>query len=363
MQGIAAFPGRVEPDFVDIPEPRAPGPGQVLCRTLQLGVCGTDRDILQSTTPFVPPGENFLVLGHECLARVEAVGPDVPHLRSGDLVVPTVRRSPPHARHRVDLLNFGDYTERGIVALHGFSAPWWVDDPQYLYQVQPDLAAVAVLTEPLAVAEKGLHEAQLLQEARCGANFWTEAPPRVLVTGLGPIAFAGILASVARGWPTTVYGRDSVATFRATLAQRLGANYLPAESVNLAPQDVEKDGFDLILECTGSDAVTVELTGTLASRGICVWLGSSRLPNPAPHNVALMMRNGLLRNHLHLGSVNAAPRDFEQALLDLAWWQLRQPQTLAALLTDHVAPRDSLEHYLTRKTQGIKTVLHYDNAM
>ena len=84
MRGVASFVGSTAPRFVDLPEPGEPATGQVLCRTLELGICGTDRDILASAQPWTAPQSEFLVLGHECLARVEAVGPGVLNLRPGD---------------------------------------------------------------------------------------------------------------------------------------------------------------------------------------------------------------------------------------------------------------------------------------
>src|SRR5436189_4202064 len=93
MFAIAAHPNSTEPTIVDIPEPRQPGPGEVLCRTLEVGVCGTDREILHSAAPVTPSDASFLVLGHECLARVEAIGSDVTTLAIGSLVTPLVRRA------------------------------------------------------------------------------------------------------------------------------------------------------------------------------------------------------------------------------------------------------------------------------
>lgn len=361
MRGIAAFPDRRKPEFAEIPEPSPPGPTEVLCRTLKLGICGTDREILQSAKPWKPPAAEFLILGHECLARVESVGEEVARLRPGDLVVPTVRRGPVGAEHRIDMQSFGNYTERGIVQLHGFSVPLWVDDERYLYRIDsPELAEVAVFTEPLAVAEKGVNEALALQRARLGEEAWTEPPPRVLVTGLGPIAFAGVLACLARGWEVTLYGRDEPDTFRAALGQQLGAHYLSAAEANFAPSDVEETGYDFILECTGSDALTVRVSGLLASRGVMVWLGAARVPQPADHNVARMMRDAVVRNHLHVGCVNAAPRDFRYALDHLEYFLQSQPENLRQLLTAHLSPEESLWHYHNREPQGIKTVLVYD---
>ena len=57
---------------------------------------------------------------------------------------------------------------------------------------------LAVFAEPLAVAEKGINEAHTLQRARLGETCWTGNGPRVLVTGMGPIGFAAVIACVAR---------------------------------------------------------------------------------------------------------------------------------------------------------------------
>jgi threonine dehydrogenase-like Zn-dependent dehydrogenase len=358
MQGIAAFAGSNAPQFVEVPKPRPIQADEVLCRTLELGVCGTDREILHSRRPLAPPGDEFLVLGHECLARIEQVGAAVGELKAGDLVVPAVRRRTPDAppQTRVDLLSFQHYTERGIVHEHGFSTPLWIDRPEHLYPVTADLAPWAVLTEPLSVAEKGVNEAVTIQQARLGAE-WR---PRVLVTGMGPIGFAALAASVCRGWPTTLYGRDPVDSFRAQLVTALGGSYLPAEQAAFSQRNANEQGYDLILECTGSDAVMVDSARALSARGVMVWLGSSRVPRPLELNVAQLMRDAVVRNHVHLGSVNAAPRDFLDALAHLDQLRVQRPQALSALITARVSPDESLWHYEHRQDQGIKTVVVFE---
>jgi threonine dehydrogenase-like Zn-dependent dehydrogenase len=357
LSAIAAFPGSTLPGIVSMPEPRSPGPGEVLCRTLELGVCGTDREILHSANPWVPPGEKFLVLGHECLGEVIAVGTGVTEYRAGDLIVPAVRRPKPGETRRLDYLPLGKFTERGIWSEHGFSVPRWLDRPEHLYRVPPAIASLAVFAEPLAVAEKGANEASNLQAARLGAQEWQNNPPRVLVTGMGPIGFAAVMAAVARGWPVSMYGRDEPDSFRAKLAKELGATYVPAEKVTWEPADAERDGFDLCLECTGSDEVMLSAAGTLRSCGIMVWLGSTRLPQTASRNVEKLMRDGLIRNHLHIGTVNAAPRDFHDALSHLAQLEKTHARQLASLFTARVKLEESLWHYEHRQPQGIKTVV------
>lgn len=358
---VGARNGLTAPELVEVPSPDtvALGRDDVLCRTLELGICGTDREILHSAAPSTPPGSDFLVLGHECLATVEAVGDAVQGWQPGDLAVPAVRRSLPDTTRRLDFLPLGKYVERGIWSEHGFSAPRWLDQSQHLFRVPSEIADVAVFTEPLAVAEKGVNEAHLLQRARLGDDAWQSERPRMLVTGMGPIGFAGVLAGMARGWEVTMYGRDPGDSFRAALAGRFGAAYVTAGETTFDRDDVERDGFDLVLECTGSDEVMVDAAKSLRSCGIMVWLGSSRRPQPATLDVAGMMRNGLLRNHLHLGSVNAAPRDFHDAIAHLTQLKQTHAPELRSLITARVTMHESLWHFENRQSQGIKTVIDY----
>jgi threonine dehydrogenase-like Zn-dependent dehydrogenase len=423
MRGVASFTKSTVPRFADVPEPADPAEGQVLCRTLELGICGTDRDILASAQPWTAPGAEFLVLGHECLARVEAVGSGVTNLRPGDLVVPLVRRAlalplgegrgegpsfrgfasertaheaPPRSHcdpttshadsqrparqslagsafpggawergrsRRVDLLPVGHYVERGIVTEHGFSLPYWLDEPRYLIPVEPEFRPLAVFTEPQAVAEKAVNEALRLQQARLGHDAWTEPPPRVLVTGLGPIAFAAVIAAVSRGWPTAVYGRDAESSLRAQLVAELGATYLPAAAVVLGSLDVERDGFDLVLECTGSEDVVLLAAQPMASCAVMVWLGSSRRQHAGEVNVARLVRDGLVRNQIFLGSVNAAVRDFHDAMAHLRQMHAANARAAEAVVTARVGlDDDALWHFEHRQPQGIKTVVVYDRT-
>jgi threonine dehydrogenase-like Zn-dependent dehydrogenase len=293
------------------------------------------------------------------------------------LAVPVVRRALGKQSRRPDLLPFGSFIERGIVREHGFSQPLWIDRPEHLFCVPPDIVDLAVLTEPLTCAEKGINEATVVQRARLSEgtgvspsgtgvapvspDVWTTAsPPHVLVTGMGPIGFAGVLAAVARGWPVTMLGRDQPNTFRAQLVERLGGRYLPMEASELPPDRIEADGYDLLLECTGSDDVLLHATASVRSCGVIVWVGSDRVPRPELRNVQKMVRDGLLKNHIHIGCVNAAARDFRDALRDLSLLAKDRRAELTALITARVKPADALPHYEHREPQGIKTVVMYE---
>src|SRR5215470_9396169 len=96
MKAIAVLPGKsgsahlaelAKPSVADV----AGGHG-VLVKVLRVGVDGTDREINAAEYGAAPPGYDFLVIGHEGLGRVEAIGSEVSFLKPGDYVVATVRR-------------------------------------------------------------------------------------------------------------------------------------------------------------------------------------------------------------------------------------------------------------------------------
>jgi threonine dehydrogenase-like Zn-dependent dehydrogenase len=253
------------------------------------------------------------------------------------------------------------FVERGIVREHGFSQPLWLDRPEHLFRVPANITDLAVLAEPLSCSEKGINEAAILTCARLGDGAWSGAgAPRVAVTGMGPIGFAAVLAAVARGWPVTMFGRDAADTFRARLVERLGGSYRSLADLEVPSGEVERNGYDLLLECTGSDEVLLLAATSIRSCGVIVWLGSNRVPKPAMRNVDRLVREGLLRNHLHIGCVNAALRDFRDALAHLEQLAADRRAELDALITARVRPEDSLWHYEHRQPQGIKTVLVYE---
>ena len=81
MKGIV-FDGE-ELRVVEGLELRDPGPGEVIVRIANSGVCHSDVSVIDGTIPFPTP----VVLGHEGAGVVEAVGPGILDLEKGDHVV------------------------------------------------------------------------------------------------------------------------------------------------------------------------------------------------------------------------------------------------------------------------------------
>src|ERR1041384_6433543 len=92
MRAVAVFPSAKRVALIDHPAPPAPRDGEVELRMLDIGVCGTDREIARFEYGTPPAGESYLVIGHESLGEVVRTGAGVDSLHPGDLAVTTVRR-------------------------------------------------------------------------------------------------------------------------------------------------------------------------------------------------------------------------------------------------------------------------------
>lgn len=90
---MSSLSGKAPIALTDMPEPLLED-GPVLVETLSIGICGTDLDIVNGDYGMAPPGEEWLVIGHESLGRV-AEAPAETGFSAGDLVVGVVRRRDP----------------------------------------------------------------------------------------------------------------------------------------------------------------------------------------------------------------------------------------------------------------------------
>jgi alcohol dehydrogenase len=82
MRALYAAPGgRLR--FADVPAPRAPAPAGAIVHPIAASTCDIDRPIALGRLPFPLP----LHLGHECVAKVLAVGEHVRTVKPGDTVI------------------------------------------------------------------------------------------------------------------------------------------------------------------------------------------------------------------------------------------------------------------------------------
>ncbi len=196
----------------EVGEPE-PAPGQVRVRTQACGLCGSDVHAWRHDRGYewiAPP----VVLGHEAVGRVVALGDGVDHRWLGKRVVPV----------SIDGCGTCDLCERGLrqicpqrsvlgLSFDGAAAESFVVPEVRLVEIDEHLPApIAALTEPLSVACRSVAHVE-------GA---VDGPAKVVVSGPGPIGTMAALVLAQRGHDVVLTGIGNDEASRLPLARSLG---------------------------------------------------------------------------------------------------------------------------------------------
>jgi glucose 1-dehydrogenase len=373
MKAVAVFPESRQVKVIGQEDPRLIEPDQVMLRMLDVGICGTDKEICSFEYGTPPAGDDHLVIGHESLAEVVQAGPAVERLRVGDLVVPSVRRPCPHpgclacrSGHQ-DYCYTGDFRERGIKEAHGYMAEYAVDHERYMNLVPADLREIAVLAEPLTIAEKAL--AQIFWMMQHRPPWLDPQTPRqergrglsALVLGIGPVGLLGAMTLATAGFTTYVYSRELPPNPRIDLVAGIGATYVSSQSAAFGDLAAQIGNIDLVYEAVGHSHFALQALQVLGTNGIFVLTGVPGLQAFIEADPARLMRDMVLKNQVLLGTVNAGPEDFAASLRDLDSFRQRWPAVVSTLIAGRYPAEQAAELILGRPT-GIKSVITFELA-
>jgi threonine dehydrogenase-like Zn-dependent dehydrogenase len=369
MRAITVFPNdKAVKVIANHPEPKLELDTDVLLRIVDVGVCGTDREICRFDYGIPPNGSTYLVIGHESLGQVVRTGSAVTRVKPGDFVVTMVRRPCPHVTcrsctaGRQDFCFTGDFTERGIKGRHGFMTEQIVDDQKYMHAVPSHLRDIGILVEPLTIAEKALIQVWDVQKRLP----WT-APgivsgdghgQKAVVLGAGPVGLLGALALLTRGFDTWVYSRDPEIGPAADWVASVGAHYASSQTTRLKQLRAELGNIDLVYEATGASQLSFEALEVLGVNGVFCFTGVPGRKAPISIDADLLMRNMVLKNQLVFGTVNAGEDAFAAAVSDLAQFHARWPQQVKSLITGRFEAEAAID-LLTGQASGIKNVVSF----
>ncbi len=344
MKAVAVTPGTknsvhlqeiAPPKLHDIPNERG-----VLVKTLKVGVDATDREINDALYGNAPPGDNYLVIGHESFGIVEAVGKNVRNVRVGDYVCATVRRP---GGSIYDLIGTNDmtseetYYERGINLRHGFLTEQFVDDEEYIVRVPQALKNLHVLMEPMSCAAKAVYQAY---EAQRRLKVWR---PRVAyVLGAGQIGLLTTLVLRLRGIQVYTFARGKAPCLKSEIVSGYEANYVSTSEISMHDMVKQTGKPDLVVDATGNSKLAFEAMSVIGHNGVVVWTsitGGDRKIEVPSDNINIQW---VLGNKLLVGSVNANRDHFEMGIRDLALGEMMFPGVTERILT---TPVDGLNNY------------------
>src|SRR6266566_5811593 len=320
MKAIAVHPGKAgsihledvpKPSITDVPDGRG-----VLVRVLRVGVDGTDKEINAAEYGAAPPGDDFLIIGHENFGEVVEAGPNVPTtIRPGTYVVASVRRPGTSLYGKIGLQDFTTddvYYERGINLLHGYLTEYYVEDSDFVFPLPQTLREVGVLLEPTTVGEKGINQAYEIQRR---LKVWQ--PRRAAILGSGTIGLLMAMAARLRGLELTVFSLPQKPYRNADLVEELGGIYVSSQDSTLAEVSAARGPFDLIMDATGFSPLVWEAAEMLGKDGVLVLSSITGGDRRVEIRSDAINQSFVLGNKVMVGTVNASPADFRSGVDDL----------------------------------------------
>ena len=267
----AVFQGKGRIGIREVPRP-TPAVGQALVRVTLTTICGTDVHILKGEYPV----REGLVVGHEPVGVIEALGPGVDGYRPGDRVI--VGAITPCGQCRACLS--GDSSQcghdGGYQAIGGWRFGNTIDGCQAEYVLVPDARA------NLARIPDGLGDEEVLLCPDIMSTGFSAAErgqvrlgDAVAVFAQGPIGLCATAGARLAG-AALVIGVDSVPR-RLEFARRMGADVV----LNYKEQDVIAEikrltggGVDVAIEALGQQLTfenalrSIRPGGTVSSLGV-----------------------------------------------------------------------------------------------
>ena len=272
----------------------APGAGEAVVQVFASGLCGTDYRIWNGDRAVQYP----LIMGHEFIGEVVAVGPDVHALKPGQKVAvepnyscgvcPLCREGNRNlclSRTAIGIDVNGGFAEQACLpAGCCWPAPAEISDDQLM------------LAEPLAVVVRAVARG----EARRGES--------AAVLGVGALGLLAIQVLKAQGLRVLAVGRTEQ---RHHLARALGADDFTTSGEGSAIEAARafsgREGVDLVIETAGT-GVAVEQALELSHPGGRVVLTG------LPHETSTVNFFGVVRRELRIIGSMIYQQEFPEAI-------------------------------------------------
>ena len=323
-------PQRASLEEVEIPEVK---PGEVLIRVAYEAICATDLEIFDGTLGYYKTGaaQYPITPGHEFSGRVVARGPNVSHVRDGELAVVECIQgcgACPECQ-RNNWIACRERTELGVIGRNGGYAEYVTVPGRFVHRLAPEYdLKKACLCEPLAVVLKGLRRLERTLPAE-------SQHMDCAVLGAGPLGNLCAQTLAVKGHEVTVFDRNP--SRRA---------YFSQSTVQVSDDLNRLNEFDVLVEVTGDpDALDTMVHRSMAGATILL------LGLPYAHR-KFTFESIVAYDKTVVGSVGSTARDFDDAIALL-------PQLDTARFTEKILPlADFMQAWdLARTGKHLKVML------
>jgi 2-desacetyl-2-hydroxyethyl bacteriochlorophyllide A dehydrogenase len=314
-----------------------PGSGEVRVAVHSVGVCGSDVHGYAGVNARRTPG---MVMGHEAVGTIEALGEGVDGFLPGDPVAvnPIVSCGEcEQCRAGLENVCAGRRLYGCIADLPGaYADSFVVRAANCVFFHGPVPLEWGALVEPLAVGARGALQG--------GVGPGDE----VLVVGGGPIGIGAALGARRRGADRVVVSEPL--EHRRALAERLGF-----ETVDPIAEEIPQDAFPVAIECVGHSATLAAALRAVRIRGTVVFVGL------AEETIELPATPLMVGERVIVGSAAYTSTDFR----DTAEWVASGQTDLSPVIESRVdldALPDAFEGYAGGSIDALKTVLQHEGV-
>jgi L-iditol 2-dehydrogenase len=250
----------------EVPDPRIEAANDVLIRILRVGVCGSDVHYYTTGRIGAQVVRYPFAVGHECAGVVEAIGPEVSHVKVGDRVA----IEPAMPCFECDQCRAGRaHTCRKLRFL---GCPGQADGSLSEFIVMPEHCCFhlkdettleeGVVSEPLAI---GVYACQLAGDLK---------GTRIGILGSGPIGFSVLLPARAQG-AGKVYMTDKIDA-RLAMVKAAGADWTGnVDQIDAVAAIAAEEPLllDYVFECCGQQEAVDQAVQMLRPGGKLVMIG------------------------------------------------------------------------------------------
>ncbi|MEM0139579.1 MAG: glucose 1-dehydrogenase [Ferroplasma sp.] len=341
-------------------DPVKPASGNVLLKPLYTGICGTDRAEAGGKLSFTfnPPGQDYLITGHEAVCRVIDAPENNYNIKNGDYVVPIVRRPGTCINCRIgrqDNCNDTgkDAQEAGIRGINGFAAEQFYDNVNNLIKIEDkSMLEVAAMTEPVKNVMKAFEVFNTaIKRSIYAGEESTYLLKNCLIIGTGSEAF--LYAFMAREYRMNVYmaNRHDIDENKYHVVDSINANFFDYT------KEIPLKGIDLLIDTSGDPATVLKFMKMLNYNAVTILFGTNGKA-PGASLDGEMIDYIIEHNITISGSVDGAKIHYLQAIEYLEKWNYTEGSTIKNLITGIYTPEQT-DLFMKKPANEIKSLIKW----